>query len=496
MDYLKKINQNIEAQKDKMITTLSELIQIKSVNEDAITTTDGKVLPFGQGVQDAFVYTLAKGLEFGFETENIDNYGGHLEIGGLVYGKTDDVVGTCDEIVGILGHLDVVPEGDDWTVPPFGGEVRDGKIFGRGTTDDKGPVVACLYAMKAISDSGYRPEKKIRLILGLDEETSWSGMYYYLDRVKAPDYGFTPDADFPVINGEMGFLVFDLAKKFTKSAARGLELRSLKGGTAANMVADNARAVVRSEDTQIYEKIKAIGAEYRLSSGNKIKFKGIGKSLEITADGIAAHGAHPEEGLNAISIIFELLGKLNFANESTNEFVEFYNKYIGFDIRGSKIGCACKDDISGELIFNVGFVSLTPEAGSFTINIRYPVTVKDETVYNSIKPVLDEYDFGIIKIKHQVPIFVKPEGPMISTLMEIYQKYTGDLNSKPLVIGEGTYARATKNIVAFGAVFPGDLDRMHEKDECLEIDKFMLMTQIYAEALYKLSLPDFIYTAD
>ena len=163
MDYLKKIEENRELQ----IQTLQDLVSIKSVQSNPVATKDGEVYPFGKGVQDAFAYTLNKGKVLGFEIKNVDHYGGHIDYG----------VG--DEIVGILGHLDVVPEGDGWSFDPYSGAVSDGYIYGRGTLDDKGPVIAVLFAMKALKDAGYVPSKKVRLILGLDEETSWNGMAYY-----------------------------------------------------------------------------------------------------------------------------------------------------------------------------------------------------------------------------------------------------------------------------------------------------------------------------
>ena len=475
MNYIDKIEENF----DQQVKTLQELISIKSVAEDPVMTKDGENYPFGSGVQDAFAYALDKGKELGFEAVNIDNYGGHIDFG------------NGPEVVGILGHLDVVPEGDGWSFDPYSGAIVDDYIYGRGTTDDKGPVVAALFAMKALKDAGYAPKKTVRLILGLDEETGWKGMYYYLDRVKAPDYGFTPDADFPALNGEKGILTFEIAKKFAKNQLKGLELRSLKGGKAANMVADTARAVVRAENMDVYSSIKDMAAEARKETGHKINIKGVGKSLEITTEGIAAHGATPEAGLNAISIMMNFLGKLNFVNDDVNDFVGFYNDYIGFDLNGDAIGCGLEDEMSGKLTFNVGEVEYTKEAITLTINVRYPVTATDDQVYDGILPLINKYNLGIIKLKHQKPIYMDPESPMIRALMEVYQENTGDKETKPLVIGGGTYARACDNIVAFGAAFPGDPDLMHQKDEKLSLEKFKLMTKIYADAIYKLTQEDF-----
>lgn len=480
MEYLKLIDQYQE----EMISTLQELIRIKSVEEAPVMDKKEGFLPFGKGVDDAFKYMLERAKADGFDIENVDNYGGHIEFGGLLHNQEGEIIGTSTEIVGVLAHLDVVPEGSDWDYEPYSGQVDDGKIYGRGASDDKGPVVAAYYAMKALKDSGIIPEKKVRLILGLDEETNWDGITHYFSKEKAPDSGFTPDADFPVIFGEKGILIFELAKKIGKTNNKGLELRTVKGGNAPNMVADSARAVLRGTD---YEGIKEIIAAFKHDTGYKINVKGMGKSLEITTHGISSHGARPEQGLNAISIMMAILGKLPIVNEEMLEFIEFYNTYIGFELDGSQIGCGISDEVSGNLIFNVGKIEVDSEAGRLVINVRYPVTSNEEAVYSAIMPNLNIHNFGLIRMDHKEPIYFAQDNPIVTTLMAVYREQTGDMGSQPIVIGGGTYARAAKNIVAFGSTFPGEPEVAHQKNEYISIDSLMRATKIYAEAIYKLS---------
>ncbi|MBK5261922.1 MAG: M20/M25/M40 family metallo-hydrolase, partial [Peptostreptococcaceae bacterium] len=189
MEYLKLI----EEYKDEMIKTLQELISIKSVAEPALNDSEDGFLPFGKGVHDCFKYMLDKATADGFDTENVDNYGGHIEFSGYFLDESGEIIGTSTEIVGVLAHLDVVPEGSDWKYEPFAGEIADGKVYGRGASDNKGPLVASYYALKALKNSGIVPGKKVRLILGLDEETNWDGMKHYFSKEKSPDLGFTPD---------------------------------------------------------------------------------------------------------------------------------------------------------------------------------------------------------------------------------------------------------------------------------------------------------------
>ena len=475
----------IENSRDEMVKTLQELIAIRSVEEAG---TDDK--PFGEGVHNAFMFMLEKAKQDGFAVENIDNYGGHIEFGGYILDEDGDIAGTTEGILGILAHLDVVPEGNDWDFPPFGGEISSGKVYGRGAMDNKGPAVASYFAMKALKDAGFVPGKKVRLILGLDEETKWRGMDKYLAKAKAPDVGFAPDAEFPVIHGEKGILVFELAKKLKKTVVKGLELRSLSGGSAANMVADFARAVVRDVKPETYERIKDEAAAYRDEYKRKVNVKGVGKSLEITARGVSAHGSRPEEGLNAISVMLDFLGRLTFANEDVNEFISFYNGHIGFEFDGKSLGCGFSDEPSGGLVLNTGLAGLDGEAAILTINIRYPVTKSEDEVYGSMTEILNKYDFGLVKLNHHRPIYFPKDAPLIKTLMDVYRKHTGDLSSEALVIGGGTYARAADNLVAFGCLFPGDEDVNHKKNEYIDIDKMVLASKMFADAIYELSKPE------
>lgn len=487
----------LEINEPQMIEALQKLLRYQSEEAPAVRTREGEVYPFGQGVQDCLVKMLDLGRKLGFVTRNVDNYGGHIEwlgTGKPILDEEGNVTGhEKPQIMAILGHLDVVPAGSGWDFEPYGGVVEDGWIYGRGTTDNKGPLVSCLYCMKALKDAGYQPENTIRIILGLDEETNWKGMDYYFSKEQRPHYGFTPDAEFPVIHCEKGILVFELARKFarTQAGSKGLELRSLTGGTAANSVPDRCRAVVKSEVAGAYDKIKEQAAAFRDLYGYKLTCKGVGKSLELVAAGKAAHGAQPGKGLNAISVMMAFLGQLNFVNEDHNDFIGFYNKYIGFSLDGAELGIAFEDEKSGRMVFNLGVAEIGPEAGKLTINVRYPITYGVDDIYNAMEPVLNRYNLGLLKGHQQDPLYLDVDSPMVSAMMEIYRKHTGDTESEPLVIGGGTYARSTPGIVAYGAMFPGDEDIMHQRNERLSIERFRQMTKIYAEAIYKLSSGDY-----
>ena len=470
-------SERLDSFRKDMIRTLGGSISCPSVRGEAVKTAAGEVYPFGKGVQDALEHMLKTGEEMGFEVFNDDNYAGYIQYSAPEGG---------DGYFGIVGHLDVMPEGSGWTNDPFTMTERDGVLYGRGTSDDKGPVVACLYAMKAIKDEGIVPHKNIRLVLGLDEESGDLSSEHYLESCGKPDFGFTPDGRFPLVNGEMGIMIFELAQKFTtKPAKDSLRLTKLEGGTAPNAVPANARAVISGSKEQ-YDLIIGRAGLYSEETGHKLKTKKQGSALVIEAEGVAAHGARPELGLNAVSIIMEFLGRIGFANEELNEFIAFYNEHIGFDLHGERMGCYCEDEPSGPLIFNVGLANINEEIATLTVNIRYPVSCTDEAVTGAMEEVLGSGRVGIVTRSVFEPIYVEPDDPQVITMLEAYRKNTGDNESEPLTTGGGTYAKLIGNIICFGALFPGEENTMHQADEKLSVESFMKMAHIYADAIFVL----------
>ena len=459
---MKDFNQIIDQYRDDMIKDLSDLIEIRSIAEEA-----GGEHPFGEAVHQAFETMLAMGKRDGFETKNVDNYGGHIEF-----------KGEGDGIFALLGHLDVVPEGSGWDTDPYKATIDGDKLIGRGAIDDKGPTIAGYYAMKALKEAGFKPKKDIRLIVGLDEETNWDGIKYYMDRETTPDMGFAPDADFPVIHCEKGLIIFDLIKKLTSNEEKGTHLVSINGGTAANMVADRAEAVIKGEG------VREVVEKYINEHEYDITVSEVDDAIKISVKGVAAHGAMPEEGLNAITILCELLGAVSFDNEDVKEFFKFYNETIGFDFHGERFGIGFEDEPSGKLNFNVGILKVDSEEIRLTVNVRYPATLKEEDIYNGIETINRGYE--IERVDHLDPLYVPKDHELVEVLMEVYQEFTGDMVSKPLVIGGATYARTVPNCVAFGPVFPGQAQVEHQPNEYISIDSMIKSTKMYAEAIYRL----------
>ena len=244
---------------------------------------------------------------------------------------------------------------------------------------------------------------------------------------------------------------------------------------------------VKSEKDGAYGEIREKAAAFSQETGYKVSCKGAGKALEILTFGVSAHGAKPEDGLNAISVMMEFLGRLNFANEDQKDFIRFYNEAIGFHLDGAGLHADLADEPSGKLVFNVGMIELNGEAAKLTINIRYPVTATEEAVFAPMEEMLNQYDIGLIKTEHR-PSDLSGSGESSG------RNAAGDLPEADRRPGSKTagnrrrhVCRCTPGIVAYGAQFPGDTRYLRVKNEFLEISRLTLMTKIYAEAIYKLS---------
>lgn len=387
--------------------------------------------PFGKGARGALDYFLFLARSFGFETADYDGYAGEV-----IFGEGEEFA--------VLAHLDVVPAGEGWSHEPFGGEIdRESKrIWGRGAMDDKGPAVVTLFAMKALKDEGFLPRRKIKLIVGCNEENGWACIDYYKAHAHMPDEGISPDADFPVIYAEKGILHVKLA-----FPAEG-NFTSLCGGGAANMVC--ARCEVSAPADK--ERMKLYG----LSPEN-------GK---IVAHGKSAHGSTPEKGSNAIAPILQYL-RLDGVYDA---------------LFGSCFGLKELKDETGPLTFSPNVIGQSDGQIYVTCDIRYPATLDRNSVLGAIERAGVPYEI----LHEQPPLFNDRKGKLVSTLCGVYNEVTGK-EAQPVAIGGGTYARALKYGAAFGPEEEGEECTIHQPDEYITFEKIERCYEIYKLALRRLT---------
>lgn len=408
---------------NEMIEALQKLVSFQSIAQE-----EGPEYPYGKEVHGAKEYVLDLAQSFGMKTVDVPGKYAYIEIG------------EGPRLIGILSHLDVVPAGDGWTRDPFGGEIADGKIFGRGTTDDKGPTIAVLYAMKALKEKT-TPPARIRLILGQTEENGeWRDIEAYTEAEEIPECGFTPDGDFPAIQNELGAMVFQVEMPLAESGFLDGE-----GGVAPNMVPAHAR-VKTASDT--YE-----------------------------ASGKACHGCAPWLGVNGIS---EVMEKVHRA-EPENRFAGMYADLIGKTIYGEKLGIAAEDE-SGKLTLNAGLLEVGADKVTLMVDIRYPAKKNPDEISGSLVRQFSSYGASCECVYQVRPLYTSSGSPVLNALLSAYREVTGD-ESRPISIGGGTYAKAMPNMVAFGPNFPGHENREHMEDEYILVDDFLKLEEIYERAL-------------
>jgi succinyl-diaminopimelate desuccinylase len=446
---------------EEIIKSVQEAVRIKSVEEEA-----KQGMPFGEGVHKALVNCLETSRRLGFKTVNVDNMIGYAEYG------------TGDEMVAVLGHLDVVPEGEGWTYPPYAAEIHDGKIYGRGTTDDKGPIIGALYALKAVKDLNIPLKRRVRVFFGLNEETGSKCVKHYVDKgEEMPVCGFTPDAEYPIINGEKGIVTCKYIRKLKQDG--NIVIKWIKGGVAANVVPDFAEAAIIAPKDEI-QNIKNSAEEIK-----EIVVEEKDDFLIIKSYGISAHGSTPEKGKNAISHLFMLLGKLNFTGD-VKEFIDFCNKYMVLDVNGVNLGIGLEDEISGKFIFNLGVISGNQDETALEINMRYPVTRTYEEFIDIFKQKMSLGKLQEVYLRHNKSLYVSPDAEFIKKLQKVYEEKVGG-TADLISIGGGTYAKAMKNVVAFGPIFKGEPMVEHKPDEYIEIDSLIKNVQIMAAAIVELA---------
>lgn len=442
-----KILEAVKQNEKQLINDLCGLLEIDST---LIETPDDPLAPFGKGIRESLDYILKLGESFGFKVKNIDNVAGHIEFG------------EGEELIGILCHVDVVPAVGNWTNPPFKPTIADGKIFARGAMDDKGPAISSLYAMKVIKDLGLKLNKRVRLIIGTDEETKWRCMDAYFKKEEMPTLGFSPDANFPVIYGEKGIMSIDLVS---------MEKSDLKfiSGVRYNVVPNEAKAKVnKSLDEVFMSYLKANNLE------------GLVQDDFLTLFGESAHAMQPEKGKNAAILLSKFLNE-----HIDNNIIKFVATKLD-DTRLKTIGLDFTDPEMKDLTCNVAIVEVDENGGKIGLNFRYPINWNKEEFLDKFAKLAKEFNLELNVVSDQKPHYVSKDDELVKTLHNAYVHYTNDTKTPNITIGGGTYARALKKGVAFGMMFPGRVDVVHQVDEHIYIEDLILATAIYAKAIYDL----------
>jgi len=469
MDYA-NLDRIVDSYRDELIENIRKWISVPSVQGEPA----GKNAPFGKEVRRMLDMALEDGRRFGFEVRDIDGYAGDISYG------------SGEQTMGMLAHLDVVPLGDGWKHDPLGGEIEDGRLYGRGTTDDKGPALCALYAMRAVKEAGIPLKDGVRLILGCDEETGMSDMRHYASKLKMPDYGFSPDAEFPVINIEKGGVNMRLSKVTGGEDGAEIPVLSLYAGERPNVVPAEATAVVGLEHVSLdvlRDKLATIEAahdKFRLAAVPE----GEGRA-KVIATGVNAHAAMPERGVNAAGMLLIALKELG-AGGGSRKAIAMLAEAVGMEYNGKSLGIACEDELSGALTCNLGILRYDENELSALLDIRYPLCGSEEMMLGQAAKRVAPAGMSVCCASSHTPLHVPAESKIVRGLLKVYHEVTG-LPAYTIAIGGGTYSRMMPNTVAFGVCFPGDMDVCHIADEYIDVEKMMLGVRIFAHAIAEIA---------
>lgn len=460
----------LESYHEEMCKELQALLRFKTIRGVA-----GPRIPFGIEIGRALDYIMDLGRKKGFDCIDFDGYACEMNLR------------AGDKAVGVISHLDVVPEGLGWAFKPYGGEIIDGKIYGRGAVDDKGPLIAAFYACLAIKESGLPISKTIKQIIGTDEESGkFDCIKYYKEKAEVPALGIVPDSWFPAVYAEKGFVNYIWTKKIHASTDGDLELVEIIGGEAFNIVASNAQIKFKASHVGKNQIAKAYAKFKEESMTTGIEILDENGLLCITFSGLAAHASVPEDGINAISLLLRFLKTVDFDPPDLCATLHQLAELIGNDSDGEGLGVGFEDH-TGALTNNVGIIHLNQQQLEIKMNIRCPVTLKMDELYSCLIKAAGKAGMSYELINYNPHFYIDPQNVQVKMLVDIYRAVTGDYKSQPKAHGGGSYARILENFIPFGPSIQDEPLIFHKHDEYISVNRLLILSKIYARALYEMA---------
>ena len=451
------IDKYVESNRGAILRDIARLVSINSVEGEAEPNA-----PFGRGPREALDKGLEIARELGLDAVDCEGKIGYACLGG-----------DSDRYLATITHLDVVPVGEGWTQDPFTMREREGYIIGRGVMDDKGPSVLCLYALKYLKDKGIALRYPVRALLGANEETGMKDVEYYLANYPAPLFCFSPDANFPLCNGEKGIYHGRMISKLPM-----VNVVDIKGGFAANAVPDKAEAWVKAE---------------ALESAGRVEAVKEGELWHLTATGVGGHASLPEGTVNAIGVLVDYILDNGIAAAEEKRFYELVS-LLNNDWTGAALNVAADDGLFEPLTIVGGVIGIEDGHVFQTIDSRYPTNMSGSKIARTIQRTAG--DAAEITIERDAePFYMALDNPAVQVCINAYNDVTGE-NAKPYTIGGGTYARDFPNAVSFGPEHPERpqpdfAGPIHGVDEAASIDFLMEALKVYILALIELEKLDF-----
>lgn len=470
-ELLKKVEAWLKEHKEELIQDIEAWVRIPSVS---IADENTKGAPFGKECAKVLELALKRGKEFGFNTNNHEGYAGSV------------VYGDYEKSIGLIGHLDVVPEGDNWIYSPYEPVRKGDFLIGRGVSDNKGASVAALYIARIFKDLNISIEHGIHIIYGCAEETGMADLVYYVQHKQAPLVSLVLDGNFPVCHGQKGGFN---GRLFIPT---GKHLLSLKGGTAENNVPDYAEVLLKnislSEVLSSLDKVSKNISDY-------VKVEEQSDGILVYARGRSGHAANPEGSLNAIWILAAALKESALFKDEDQKAVDFISSFLA-DYNGVGAGIGFEDEVSGKLTLNGGIIRSFENGLELFIDIRYPITSNEEDITKALKLKIEPYGVRILDVRNRKPYFIEKDDAKVKVLTDTYNSLREE-HKKPYVMGGGTYSRVLPEGITFGPGFP-DIKKqgvdflpdghggVHGPDEALHIPSLLEAIKIYVLSIVRL----------
>ena len=446
----------IRENRERLVSDIGRLVEVSSTEGPARPGA-----PFGEGPRQALDRALEMAQGMGLSTGHQDYKMGWAELRG-----------ERPEYLATITHLDVVPAGEGWDSDPFVMRRREGWLLGRGVADDKGASVLCLYALKFLKEAGVPLRYGVRALLGCNEETGMEDVPAYLAQNPAPIFCFSPDAEFPVCNGEKGHCGLTMEG----GPFPGGRILSWEGGAATNAVPDRSGALVRA-DLASLPKAEGITLE---QEGENVRVRGWGKS---------GHAAMPQGTVNAIGLVGRYLLDNGICSPEEKEYLLALEK-LHRSTDGEALGIAGGDGLFDPLTV-IGGTMRTGQDGRLvqTLDIRYPTGTDGKALCRAVQKAAGQ-GARVSLTEDMPPFYIQADSAPIRALIDTYNQVTGS-SEKPFTMGGGTYARHFPRAVSYGPEYPGSSlppfgGPMHGANEAASEEGLLRALKIYILALIRL----------
>ncbi|MFQ3193851.1 MAG: dipeptidase D [Colwellia sp.] len=464
----------VQTYQASMVASLTELVKYNTLAVDGVSANNNPE-------HIAFKAELKKQAEdLGFDYTD----DGYVVVIGL---------GESKERLGIITHGDVQPVNPKkWQKSPFELDTTSepGKLIARGTEDDKGPISTALYAMKAIKDKNIKLDKRIELYVYMAEESDWGPLQEYIKTHTLPQTNITIDAEYPVVTAEKGYGTIKIA--FNKNNYTGFDayISEFSGGFFGSQIPEDAKAVIVNADMTLLQQMMDKARNYQ---GVSFDFLLKENQLTITALGKSAHSSKPQEGVNAIPFLADLLSQTRWPSNGAGTLVNFINDNIGLGLEGKKFGnIAYSDDFMGPMTVSPTVIKQLKNNIELNINIRRPRGKSAQQLTEEINHVIATWKLtnmaDITELEHYIgDPFVQKDAPHIEKLLAVFSHFTGIKDAKPIAIGGGTNSRLFPNAVSFGPSMPNANYTGHSEHEFITMKQFVLNLKMYTAALVEMA---------